>query len=234
MARIEYTIGRIGALRVSMDSLGAIFNQFSDTANIRQELFRIAVALKSLHVTAVLTSERTQEYGEIARFGIEEFVADNVIILRNILEDEKRRRTIEILKYRGTSHHKGEYPFTIQSETGIILLPLSAIELKQKSSNIRITSGSEDLDRMCSGGFFRDSIILVSGATGTGKTFRINFLYQTKRDRRIIHFSHNLSSWRGKHNGRPFRDVTGIISGHPHQISAGEIDRLDSLFNHRL
>ncbi len=170
MARIEHAIRKTGAKRVSMDSLGAVFNQFSDTSNIRQELFRIASTLKRLEVTAVLTSERTQEYGEIARFGIEEFVADNVIILRNILEDEKRRRTLEILKFRGTFHHKGEYPFTIQSGNGIILMPLSAIELKQKSSNLRITSGSEELDRMCGGGFFRDSIILVSGATGTGKT----------------------------------------------------------------
>lgn len=170
MARIEFAIRKIGATRVAMDSLGAIFHQFSETTNIRQELFRIATALKKLKVTSVLTSERTDEYGEIARFGIEEFVADNVVILRNILEEEKRRRTIEILKYRGTYHHKGEYPFTVQPEKGIIMLPLSAIELKQRSSNIRITSGSEDLDRMCDGGFFRDSIILVSGATGTGKT----------------------------------------------------------------
>jgi circadian clock protein KaiC len=35
---------------------------------------------------------------------------------------------------------------------------------------LRIGSGNADLDRMCGGGFFRDSIILVSGATGTGKT----------------------------------------------------------------
>ena len=38
----------------------------------------------------------------------------------------------------------------------------------------------------------------------------------------------------GMHIGKPFRDVTGIISGHPHQISAGEIDRLETLFNHPL
>ena len=96
--------------------------------------------------------------------------ADNVIILRNVLEEEKRRRTIEILKFRGTMHRKGEYPFTIIPGEGIVAIPLSAIELKQQSSDTRITSGSKDLDAMCGGGFFRDSIILISGATGTGKT----------------------------------------------------------------
>lgn len=170
LARIEYAVARIGATRLSMDSLGAVFAQFRDGAVVRNELFRISSILRRLNVTALMTSERTQEYGEIARFGVEEFVADNVVILRNVLEDEKRRRTMEILKYRGTSHQKGEFPFTIVSGRGILALPLSAMELKQKSSNVRITSGSADLDTMCGGGFFRDSIILVSGATGTGKT----------------------------------------------------------------
>jgi circadian clock protein KaiC len=170
LARIENAVQHVNAHRVSMDSLGAIFSQLSDSATVRNELFRIASALRKMDVTAVMTSERTVEYGEIARFGVEEFVADNVVILRNVLEEEKRRRTIEILKFRGTSHQKGEFPFTVIPAQGIVVIPLSAIGLEQRSSDLRITSGNEEMDRMCSGGFFRDSVLLVSGATGTGKT----------------------------------------------------------------
>lgn len=170
LARIEHAIRKVDARRVSLDSLGSIFSRFPDSGTIRRELFRIATALKKMNVTAVLTAERAEEYGGISRFGVEEFVADNVIILRNILDDEKRRRSVEILKFRGTSHQRGEYPFTIIPGQGIVVLPLSAMELKQKSSNVRITSGNAELDQMCGGGLFRDSIVLVSGATGTGKT----------------------------------------------------------------
>ena len=156
-----------------MDSLGAIFSHLADSAQVRSDLFSISCVLREIGVTAVLTAERTSEYGEISRYGVEEFVADNVVIVRNVLADEKRRRTMEILKYRGTEHLKGEFPFTIVPDRGIIIILLSAIELEQRSSNIRITSGSRELDHMCGGGFFRDSIILVSGATGTGKTLMV-------------------------------------------------------------
>lgn len=170
LARIEHAVRKVGATRLSMDSLGALFTRLSDPALIRQEIFRIVSVLKALGVTSVITAERAQEYGDIARYGVEEFVTDDVVILRNLLEEEKRRRTVEILKFRGTSHQKGSFPFTVIPGQGIVMIPLSGIQLRQRSSNVRISSGSDELDRMCGGGFFRDSIILVSGATGTGKT----------------------------------------------------------------
>lgn len=169
-ARIKLAAKKVQAQRVALDSMGAVFNQFDNPNIIRRELFSLSRVMKNLGTTAVLTSERQDEYGPIGRFGVEEFVADNVIILRNILEGEKRRRTLEILKFRGTTHHKGEHPFTITDEDGIVIIPLSSLELKQRSTNTRVTSGSNDLDKMCGGGFFRDSILLVSGPTGTGKT----------------------------------------------------------------
>jgi circadian clock protein KaiC len=169
MARIEHAVRRVNARRVSIDSLNAVFSRFDGRASIRREMLRLVSGIKELGVTAMLTAERSSDTSDLD-YSVEEFVADNVVVLRNTLEDEKRRRTIEILKFRGTGHQKGEFPFTVLPDSGIVVIPLSAIELTQRSSNVRITSGNADLDALCGGGFFRDSVILVSGATGTGKT----------------------------------------------------------------
>ena len=101
-------------------------------------------------------------------------MADNVVILRNLLEEERRRRTVEILKFRGAPHQRGEFPFTITARDGILVIPLSAIELTQSSSTgAHHLRGSPSWTRCASGGFFRDSVVLVSGATGTGKTLMV-------------------------------------------------------------
>ena len=178
LARVQHAVKRVGAKRVSVDSLGAIFTQFTDQSVVRRELARIAHGLKSMNVTALLTAERAEEYGPIARFGVEEFIADNVMVLRNALDGELRRRTIEILKFRGADHQKGEFPFVIVAGRGLAVIPLSAIRLRQHSSNVRTSSGNKELDGMCGGGFFRDSVILISGATGTGKTLTVTQFMQ--------------------------------------------------------
>jgi circadian clock protein KaiC len=169
-ARIEHAVRKTKAQRAAIDSIGSVFTRFENPSIVRRELLRIFRALRGLGLTTLVTIERASDAGSIGRHGVEEFVADNVILLGNSLEQEKRRRTIEILKFRGTTHQKGEFSFTITPEDGLIVLPLSALELKQGSTNLRITSGNSDLDNMCGGGFFRDSVILGSGPTGTGKT----------------------------------------------------------------
>ncbi len=237
--RIQYAIQKYRAQRVSIDSVTAIFQQYDSVGIVRRELFRLAARLKQSQVTTVMTTERTDEYGPIARFGVEEFVSDNVVIMRNIMEGEKRRRTLEILKLRGTTHMKGEYPFTI-SNHGINIFPLGAMQLTQRSSNVRVSSGIAKLDEMCGGGFFKDSIILATGATGTGKTSLVSKFSQEGclRGERCILFayeesraqlSRNASSWGIDLEEFERQGLLRIICAYPE--SAGLEDHLQIIKN---
>jgi circadian clock protein KaiC len=178
LSRIQHAVKTVNAKRVVLDSLTQLFDHFiGDPKILRRELFHISSALKKTGLTVLMTAERNSEYGEITRHRLEEFVADNVVILRNVLHREKRRRTIEVLKMRGSHHAEGEAPFTLLANQGVVAVPLSSLRLEQQSSTVRVTSGSSEIDNMCGGGFFRDSVTLVSGATGTGKTLLVtNFL----------------------------------------------------------
>jgi circadian clock protein KaiC len=171
LPRIEHAVRRTGAQRLVIDSLGTLYSQFSDRQMVRRALGQLMAAVRRMGVTTLVTAERTEEYGPIARFEVEEFVADSVILLRNVLNGDKRRRTVEILKMRGTSHQKGEYPFTVSSQAeGVSIIPLSAIELNQPASSERASFGVAALDAMCAGGLLRKSVALVAGPTGTGKS----------------------------------------------------------------
>lgn len=168
LTRITAAAERIGAQRVALDSLRFLFARFGATESVRDGLVRITAALERLGVTVVMTIGHDQD-DEGRTFGVEEYIADNVIILRNTLAEEARRRTIEVLKFRGTRHRGGEFPVAITSDRGLVAIPL-AVELTQPSGTARITSGIPALDEMCGGGPFQDSMTLVSGSTGTGKT----------------------------------------------------------------
>src|SRR4051794_38058180 len=170
VTQIRTVVENMGANRLVLDSVGALFPQFRDPFVVRRGLRRIIEALRPLGVTTLISAERGDEYGSVARFDVEDFVVDGIIVLRHPLERRTRARTIEVLKLRGRSHLSGEYPFTIRSGSGIEVIPRPVFEVKQEASTARVSTGNEELDRVCGGGYFRDSIVLVSGSTGTGKT----------------------------------------------------------------
>lgn len=169
LARIEAAVERIGAARVVIDSLDGLFAQFDPDSHFRNELHRVVTRMAEIGVTTVLTTERDSDYGVVSRRGVDEFVSDNLILLRNVLTAEKRRRTIEVVKFRGTGHGTGEFGFSV-NDSGFNVIPHLDIEDDRVLSDERISIGNAQLDAMVDGGLFRDSVVLISGAAGTGKS----------------------------------------------------------------
>lgn len=166
--RLGHAIDSIGAKRVVLDTLEALFSGLSNTAILRAELRRLFRWLKDKGVTAIITGERGEN--SLTRYGLEEYVADCVILLDHRVTENIATRRLRIVKYRGSSHGTSDYPFLID-ESGISLLPITSLGLKHVAGTERVSSGVPRLDAMMGGkGFYRGSSVLVSGTAGSGKT----------------------------------------------------------------
>jgi circadian clock protein KaiC len=166
--RLGLAIDAIGAKRVVLDTLEALFGGFSNMGILRAELRRLFAWLKERGVTAVITGERGD--GTLTRHGLEEYVSDCVILLDHRVVNQLSARRLRIVKYRGTVHGTDEYPFLI-GEKGISVVPITSIKLDHRASREVVSSGVPTLDdNLGAGGFYRASTILLSGAAGTAKS----------------------------------------------------------------
>ncbi len=170
LSRIAHALAQVQGKRLVLDPIDALLAGFAGAAEVRRAFAAGVRELRGLDATTLLVAERAGEGGYVARYGAEEFAVDNVVILRNDLYVAYRRRTVEVLKLRGAEHGKGEFPFVIDPTVGIELVPFSIIETPRDAAAERMSFGVPELDEMCGGGIYRDSLVMVTGATGTGKT----------------------------------------------------------------
>ena len=133
--RLGYAIDSIGAKRVVVDTIETLFSGLEDEQLLRSELRRLFEWLKSKGVTAIITAERGE--GTLTRYGLEEYVADCVILLDNRVHDQLSTRRLRIIKYRGSAHGTNEYPFIID-EQGITVMPLTSTGLAHEASTERL------------------------------------------------------------------------------------------------
>jgi len=167
--RLGHAIDAIGAKRVVLDTVEALFAGLPNHAILRAELRRLFRWLKDRGMTAIITGEKG-EGNAITRYGLEEYVADCVITLDHRVTEQVSIRRLRVLKYRGSAHGTNEYPFLI-GERGFSVLPITSLRLDYAAPAERLSTGIARLDEMLGGqGVFRGSSVLVSGAPGTGKS----------------------------------------------------------------
>ena len=167
--RIEGLVKTTGARALILDSATALFSPRPAPEALRSHFFHLIYTLRRLGLTSVITAEAPGDYGHLTTLGVEDYVCDLTIVLRNIIDGGRRRRSIEINKYRRSAHYKGEYPCTITTR-GLAVFPLDAKERADPEVVERYSSGVKGLDEMTRGGWLRNSIIIVRGPTGSGKT----------------------------------------------------------------
>ncbi len=114
--------------RIVVDSLSALEIAFKgSTENYRiyiRYLFDILDKYNSVNFVITETELGAEIY---SKGGIEEFLADGVIIMYNFMVKEKRERTLEIIKLRFSDHVKKLVPFKI-TKNGIVIEQYKAVE----------------------------------------------------------------------------------------------------------
>ncbi|MCJ7779037.1 MAG: AAA family ATPase [Sedimentisphaerales bacterium] len=168
--RIEYAVKKVKAKRIVLDGIDALFARFTNKEAVRSVLYQIVDNLKSMRLTAVIATEKVGEAG-IARYGVEEFVADAVIELDAVKGQQQFIRKMYVRKIRGTGFRSGMIEFDI-TKGGLEVYPKIPIErtISKTDFKIRKKFGIKVLDELLGGGIPQGHMVLISGNTGTGKT----------------------------------------------------------------
>jgi circadian clock protein KaiC len=166
--RLRAAIEQVNAKRVLLDTIELLFLGLRNEGIVRAELRRLFHWLKDSGVTAVVTAEVGDR--SLTRYGLEEYVADCVLVLDHRVTEQISTRRLRVVKYRGSSHGTNEYPFLLDDE-GISVVPITSLGLTHTASTERLSSGIPSLDKMLGQkGFFRGSSVLITGTAGTGKS----------------------------------------------------------------
>lgn len=163
------------------------FKVFEDLSRSREELrkfsYEVAINLMAWEATAFLLGEFSQR--DIESNPIFSIV-DGLIKLTVREESGEQRRFIQVTKMRGTNHSRDEHPFAITSNGIGIYAPRVTIRRSPTADRqdaagepTRGKLGISDIDRLLGNGVPYGSSVLISGASGTGKTLlSLEFIYR--------------------------------------------------------
>jgi len=216
--RLEYLVAQTGAQAIVLDSATALFTPRPTQDLLRSHFFQLVHCFRRLGLTAIILAEAPADYSQLTTLGVEDYVCDMVIVMRLAVDGDRRRRSIEVNKYRRSAHYKGEFPCTITTR-GLAIFPLDAPDRPESEKVERYSSGVAGLDEMTHGGFLRDSIMLVRGPTGSGKTMLAGLFARAGalRGERVVYY--------GFEEPRPtlIRNFDEIDLGIAHLVRGGDL-----------
>lgn len=164
---ILHDMAALNAKRLVIDSFSAMAQAFKEPIEARSILHNIFTKLvRKMGCTTLLIVE-VPTGSERLGLGIEEFVADGVIILRRFYHNDMLVREIEIQKLRGTKLNQQKFLFTL-SKGFKIFHPFNVEKSEnypkfeaQRGTQTHYPSGIPELDEILGGsGYRRGSSIL--------------------------------------------------------------------------
>jgi circadian clock protein KaiC len=155
---------------VVIDTIRTLTDMIESKHRFREFILDLSVRLTVWDCTSFFLGEYTECEIETRP---ESAIADGIIYLSGTEERKYQKRFLRILKMRGTSYEYGEIFFKI-NEKGITLFPRLKADPGENTvktqGNTRISTGIGYLDGMLGGGIPRNTVTILSGGSGTGKT----------------------------------------------------------------
>lgn len=116
--------------RVVIDSTAVFGMYYKDPFEVRKQLYKLLTGLKDIGVTCLLTSELPEDAKSLARFGVEEFIVDGLIMLSFVGIGGQEFGNVQVRKMRRTKHATAWYPMDITNKGIIVKREEKRIRLK--------------------------------------------------------------------------------------------------------
>ncbi len=172
LANLDAKCRSLRAKRIVFDSLDVLLDMLGDESAKRREALRLHEWLLRNGLTALITSKvvggKADPDGQ-GSWGFMQFMVDCAIALNHELSQGVSQRSLQVIKYRGSSFSENASPFMIGPE-GLEVAGSRRLKPLARVFSERVSSGVERLDSMLGGGYFRGASVLVTGSPGTSKT----------------------------------------------------------------
>ncbi|MEX2640515.1 MAG: ATPase domain-containing protein [Balneolales bacterium] len=180
---------RLGAGLIVIDAVDMLLRLFDDPKKARNQLIFLHRWLSDQRMTVVMT---VKDGNEKRKFDYLDFMADCVIQIDQRVHEQVTTRRLRVKKYRGSDFASREHPFVI-SKQGIVVMPLTFVDLVEQSTGSMVSAGDANLDEVLGGGYRKSSSILISGPSGSGKTTLAFSIAAAGRGERVLYLSFEQS-----------------------------------------
>jgi len=170
LASLKTKADLMGAKHIVFDSIDVLLSLLDNPLAERRELYRLNDWLVARGMTGIITCKNNDsEQSGLNYQDFMQYMVDCVIFLRHEMDNRVARRTLRIVKYRGSGFYAGEVALVL-GNSGAEVVSFPVIPPHDTASTERVSSGVARLDTMLGGGYYRGGAILLSGAPGTAKT----------------------------------------------------------------
>lgn len=109
--------------RLVVDSVTSVAYRMKSRETIRDLILKVASALGKRNCTSLFVSEVSPGEEKYSMYGVEEAIADGVMVTGNLERRGDLLRTLQVVKMRGTQHSRAKYVLDLTT-AGVLLVPL--------------------------------------------------------------------------------------------------------------